>query len=163
MVEFHITARDFEATTAEVHENIKPTPQHRWPLLSERTGAEVWVKHENHTPTGSFKIRGGAIYLAEVLRKSPNIKGVIAATLGNHGQSVACAATRRGLRSVVVVPYGNSIEKNNAMRAQGAEIITHGDDFQEALEYANVMASKCFGLTYARRIPCQNFMRYLKT
>jgi threonine dehydratase len=135
-----ITAAEFEATAETVHAMMHPTPQYNWPLLSARAGAEVWVKHENHTPTGAFKVRGGVIYVDDLLRREPNCPGVIAATRGNHGQSVACAATRRGLSSTVVVPHGNSVEKNAAMRAQGAELIVHGVDFQEAFEYTQGLA-----------------------
>jgi threonine dehydratase len=119
-----------------VHEAIPPTPQIRWPLLCERIGADVWVTHENHTALGAFKVRGGVVYLAELLAKHPAVDGVIAATRGNHGQSIALAAAQRGLRTVVVVPHGNSREKNAAMRAQGAEVIEEGEDFQDAFEHA---------------------------
>ena len=136
-----ITAAEFETTAETVHAMMQPTPQYNWPLLSARAGAEIWVKHENHTPTGAFKVRGGVIYVDDLLRREPNCPGVIAATRGNHGQSVACAATRRGLASTVVVPYGNSVEKNAAMRAQGAELIVHGVDFQEAFEYTQGLAA----------------------
>jgi threonine dehydratase len=141
MSDFSVSAEAFEATAARVHAMMTPTPQYNWPLLSARAGAEVWVKHENQTPTGAFKVRGGLIYVDALLAREPGIAGVIAATRGNHGQSVACAATRRGLKSVVVVPRGNSLEKNAAMRAQGAEIIIHGEDFQESLEHAQGLAS----------------------
>ena len=119
-----------------VHCVVPPTPQIRWPLLCERSGADVWVKHENHTPIGAFKVRGGIVYMEELKRRSTDIAGVIAATRGNHGQSVAFAAARAGLRSVLVVPHGNSREKNAAMRALGAELVEHGNDFQEAYEHA---------------------------
>ena len=119
-----------------VHEVIPPTPQIRWPLLAERSGADVWVKHENHNPTGAFKVRGGVVYMEELKRRDPRAAGVIAATRGNHGQSVAFAAARAGLRSVVVVPRDNGREKNAAMRALGAELVEHGGDFQEAYEHA---------------------------
>ena len=141
MSDFSVSAEAFEATAEQVHSMMTPTPQYNWPLLSARAGAEVWVKHENQTPTGAFKVRGGLIYVDALLAREPGIAGVIAATRGNHGQSVACAATRRGLKSVVVVPRGNSLEKNAAMRAQGAEIIIHGEDFQESLEHAQGLAS----------------------
>jgi threonine dehydratase len=124
-----------------VHRVIPPTPQIQWPLLSARVGADVWVKHENHTPTGAFKVRGGVVYLEELKQLEPNVAGVIAATRGNHGQSVAFSASRTGLRSVIVVPRKNSREKNAAMRALGAELIEHGSDFQDALEYARELAA----------------------
>ncbi len=129
-----------EAAAAVVHGVLPPTPQIRWPLLCARTGADVWVKHENHTPLGAFKIRGGLVYMDRLRRREPAIAGVISATRGNHGQSVAFAAARAGLRAVIVVPHGNSREKNAAMRAWGAELIEHGSDFQEAYEEARVLA-----------------------
>lgn len=125
-----------EAAAQLIHEVIPPTPQIRWPLVCARAGAEVWIKHENHTQVGAFKLRGGLVYMDRLLRREPHIAGVISATRGNHGQSVALAAGRAGLRCVIVVPYGNSLEKNAAMRALGAELIEHGADFQEAAEYA---------------------------
>src|ERR1035438_7197408 len=113
-------------TAAElVHRVMLPTPQIRWPLLCARFGAEAWVKHENHSPVGAFKVRGGLVYMDSLRRREPNVTGVIAATRGNHGQSVAFAASRIGLRSVIVVPYGNGREKNAAMRALGAELIEY--------------------------------------
>jgi threonine dehydratase len=131
-----------EAASRIVYRVMTPTPQIRWPLLGVRTGADVWVKHENHTPAGAFKIRGGLVYIEELRQQEPNVSGVIAATRGNHGQSVAFAAMRAGLRSVVVVPHGNSREKNAAMRAFGAGLIEHGDDFQEAYEHAVQIAGQ---------------------
>uniref|UniRef100_Q07PK2 Pyridoxal-5'-phosphate-dependent enzyme, beta subunit n=1 Tax=Rhodopseudomonas palustris (strain BisA53) TaxID=316055 RepID=Q07PK2_RHOP5 len=112
------------------------TPAHRWPLLSERLGANVVVKHENHTPTGAFKVRGGLVYVDRLKRERPQTAGLISATRGNHGQSLAFAATRHGLPVTIVVPRGNSIEKNRAMRAFGAELLEYGDDFQAAREEA---------------------------
>jgi threonine dehydratase len=129
-----------EETTAAVHAVFGPTPQRRWPLLEARAGCELWVKHENHAPTGAFKVRGGLTYLAALMRREPGIAGVLAATRGNHGQSVAFAAARHGVPSVIVVPHGNSREKNAAMRAFGAELIEHGQDFQEAYEYSATLA-----------------------
>jgi threonine dehydratase len=123
-----------------VHAVIPPTPQIRWPLLSERAGADVWVKHENHTPIGAFKVRGGVVYMEELKRRDPHVTSVIAATRGNHGQSVAFAAARAGLGSVLVVPHGNGREKNAAMRALGAELVEYGSDFQEAYEHALLLA-----------------------
>jgi threonine dehydratase len=125
-----------ESAAALVRLVIPPTPQICWPLLSRRVEAAVWVKHENHSPVGAFKLRGGLVYMQELRRREPNISGVIAATRGNHGQSVAFAAKRAGLRSVIVVPQGNSSEKNAAMRALGAELIVYGADFQESYEHA---------------------------
>jgi threonine dehydratase len=123
-----------------VHAAIAPTAQIRWPLLSRRCGAEVWVKHENHTPIGAFKVRGGLVYMDDLARNGGGAKGVISATRGNHGQSVGYAAARAGIRAVIVVPHGNSVEKNEAMRALGVELIEHGGDFQAAYEHAATLA-----------------------
>ena len=120
--------------------HMQPTAQHYWPLLSTRCGTEVWVKHENHTPTGAFKVRGGLIYMDSLQRRAPNTDGVITATRGNHGQSVAFAARSAGMTSVVVVPHGNSREKNAAMQAFGAELIEHGKDFNESMDFAKQQA-----------------------
>ncbi len=125
-----------------VHSVVPPTPQHCWPLLCDRAGAEVWVKHENHTPIGAFKVRGGLVYTDDLRRSQPDVKGVISATRGNHGQSVAFAARRAGLAATLVVPRGNSSEKNAAMRAFGAELIEHGHDFQESYEHAQALAGE---------------------
>ncbi|MGE0258689.1 MAG: threonine dehydratase [Alphaproteobacteria bacterium] len=129
-----------EAAAAIVHAVVPPTPQYCWPLLSRRIGAELWVKHENHTPVGAFKLRGGLVYLDALRRADPGIAGVISATTGNHGQSIAYAATRLGLAATIVVPHGNSPEKNRAMRAFGANLVEHGHDFQAAYEYAAARA-----------------------
>jgi len=135
-----LSLAEIEAAADLVHTVMLPTPAHCWPLLSERVAAEVWVKHENHTPLGAFKIRGGLVYMTDLKRREPKLKGVIAATRGNHGQSVAFACRRVGFQAVIVVPNGNSREKNAAMRAQGAELIEHGHDFQAAYEYARDLA-----------------------
>jgi len=131
-----------EAAAALVHRVVPPTPQYCWPLLSQRVDAELWVKHENHTPTGAFKLRGGVVYLDDLKRSQPGIAGVISATTGNHGQSIAYAATRLGLKATIVVPHGNSPEKNSAMRAFGANLIEHGHDFQAAYGYAMATAER---------------------
>jgi threonine dehydratase len=115
---------------------MQPTPQYCWPLLCERLGTEVWVKHENQTPTGSFKARTAVVYVDELMKRAPGTRGLISATRGNHGQSVALAARRFNLPAVIVVPQGNSVEKNAAMRAQGARLIEHGHDYQSAREHA---------------------------
>ncbi|HEY7690213.1 MAG TPA: threonine dehydratase [Dongiaceae bacterium] len=133
---------DLARAAALVHSVMPATPQHRWPLLCERAGAEVWVKHENHTPIGAFKIRGGIAYMDALKRSQPGVTGVVAATRGNHGQSIAFAARRAGLLPVIVAPHGNSVEKNAAMRALGAELIEHGHDFQAAYEYAAELAQQ---------------------
>lgn len=133
---------DLEAAASLVHSVMPSTPQYCWKLLSARAGAEVWVKHENHTPCGAFKVRGGIVYIDHLRRAEPSVQGVIAATRGNHGQSVAFAATRAGLKAVIVVPHGNSVEKNAAMRAWGGELIEHGHDFQAAYEFALGLANE---------------------
>src|SRR5690348_14294142 len=119
---------------------MQPTPQISWPLLNQKLGAEVWVKHENHTPIGAFKARTAIAYAAELFRGPDKIRGLITATRGNHGQSVALAGQRFGVPVTIVVPFGNSSEKNDAMRAQGATLIEFGEDFQEAREHAAVVA-----------------------
>jgi threonine dehydratase len=135
------TLDQIRAAAETVHRHMLPTAQHRWPLLCRRTGCEVWVKHENHTSIGAFKIRGGLVHLQALKADHPEIAGVIAATRGNHGQSIAVAAAAVGLRATVVVPHGNAAEKNAAMRAQGARLVEHGHDFQAALEHARDLAA----------------------
>ena len=136
------TLKDVEAAADLIRPVLTPTAQICWPLLSARAGAEVWVKHENHNPTGAFKVRGGLTYMAELKAKAPETTGVIAATRGNHGQSIANAAKRVGLTATIVVPQGNSREKNAAMTAYGAELVEHGADFQEALEHAMALGAE---------------------
>ena len=135
-----MTPSVLEEAAAIVYSAIRPTTQQRWPLLDARCGAPVWVKHENHTPVGAFKVRGGLVYLDHLRRTQPHVTGVIAATRGNHGQSVAFAAARQGLRCAVVVPHGNSAGKNRAMQALGAELIERGHDFQASFEAAEQIA-----------------------
>lgn len=137
------TREDLEATSRWLGGLLPPTPQIAWPLLAERYGAaEVWVKHENHLPTGAFKVRGGLHYLEHLRREEPGFTGVVTATRGNHGQSIAFAARRLGLRAVIVVPQGNSREKNRAMRALGAELVEAGHDFQAAREHSLQLAEQ---------------------
>ena len=131
---------EIEAAAELVYQSMQPSPQLRWPLLNDRAGCEIWVKHENHNPTGAFKVRGGLVYVNSLLARAPECPGLCAATRGNHGQSVAYAAGARGLACVVVVPEGNSPDKNAAMKAMGAELIIHGQDFDVALEYAQQLA-----------------------
>ena len=130
------TIAEVRKAADSVYQVMQPTPQYCWSLLGRRVAAEVWVKHENHTPTGSFKARTAVVYAEELMKRAPGTRGLITATRGNHGQSVALAAKRWGLPAMVVVPRGNSVEKNAAMRAQGAQLIEHGNDYQEAREYA---------------------------
>lgn len=131
------SAAELEAAAAVVHAAMPPTPQYAWPLLAARTGCEAWVKHENHTPTGAFKVRGGLHYCS---RLPPGTAGLVSATRGNHGQSIALAGRRHGIPVTILVPHGNSVEKNAAMRAFGAELIEHGRDFDEAKDEAYRLA-----------------------
>jgi threonine dehydratase len=131
-----LTLAELDSAAETVHRIMTPTPAILWPLVAARTGAETWIKHENHTPIGAFKVRGGLVYMADLKRREPGIRGVIAATRGNHGQSVALAARRNGIPATIVVPHGNSREKNAAMHAFGATLVEHGHDFQAAYEHA---------------------------
>jgi threonine dehydratase len=115
---------------------VPPTPAHAWPLLAQRLGTTIVVKHENHTPTSAFKVRGGLIYLDRLKRERPGTPGIISATRGNHGQSLAFAASRHGVPLTIYVPHGNSVEQNRAIRGFGAELVEHGEDFQAAREEA---------------------------
>ena len=137
-----LTESDFDTAAAEIYNYVRPTPQIAWPLLAERCDCEVWVKHENHLPTGAFKVRGGLWFLGHLARSGTAMAGVVAATRGNHGQSIAFAAGHHGLNAVIVVPHGNNPEKNNAMRALGAELIEHGTDFNEALDHGHAIAEQ---------------------
>lgn len=136
-------------TPAQIHEAqsiiyrfMPATPQFTWPLINRRLGTEAWVKHENYTPVGAFKVRGALVYLQWLKETQPGITGVIAATRGNHGLGVAMAARLLGLKATIVVPQGNSVEKNRATLAQGAELIEHGHDFQASLEFARAQADE---------------------
>src|SRR5438132_1717586 len=131
-----------DEAAALVHRAVPPTPQYCWPLLSRRVGAEVWVKHENHTPIGAFKVRGGVVYLDDLRRAQPQIRGVVTATTGNHGQSVAYSASALGLAATIVVPQGNNPGKNRAMRGFGATLVEIGHDFQAAYEHAVALAER---------------------
>src|SRR5215218_7726657 len=117
-----MTLAELESAAAIVYQTMPPTPQQRWPLLDERTGAAVWVKHENQTPVGAFKLRGGLVYFDRLRASGAVVNGVVAATRGNHGQSIGFAAARHGIPAAIVVPHGNSIGKNAAMRALGVEL-----------------------------------------
>ncbi len=136
------TLAELETAAALVHAVMPPTPQYAWPLLCRRLGAELWVKHENHTPIGAFKLRGGLVYLDALKRARPGLRGVVTATRGNHGQSVALAAARLGLAATVVVPHGNSVEKNLAMEAFGATLVEAGHDYQAAYEHSLALAGE---------------------
>jgi threonine dehydratase len=135
-----INLKDIQSAARIVYAHMPPTPQYRWPLLCEQLGAEVHVKHENQTPVGAFKIRGGLVYFADLVKSGEKPEGVISATRGNHGQSIGFAARLHGIPCTVVVPHGNSTEKNAAMRALGVELVEYGNDFQESLEHAISLA-----------------------
>src|SRR5882724_6773128 len=128
--------RELERAHEIVGQAVPPTPAHAWPLLAQRLGTTIVVKHENHTPTSAFKVRGGLIYLDRLKRERPNMPGLISATRGNHGQSLAFAASRHGVPATIYVPHGNSVEQNRAIRGFGAELVEHGEDFQAAREEA---------------------------
>jgi threonine dehydratase len=132
--------KTIESAAQVVYEAMRPTTEQRWPLLDGRCSAEVWVKHENHTPVGAFKVRGGLVYIDHLRRSAPDVRGVVAATRGNHGQSIAFAAARYGIPCAAVAPNGNSVSKNRAMQALGAELVERGHDFQAALEAAGEIA-----------------------
>ncbi|MEJ6020996.1 threonine dehydratase [Ramlibacter sp. PS4R-6] len=135
------TPDEVQAAFATVRAVVPPTPQFAWPLLARRLGMTVWVKHENHTPAGAFKVRGGLTYF-DALARGEKPRGVITATRGNHGQSIGFAARQHGLPATIVVPRGNSVEKNAAMRALGVELVEHGEDFQASREYAMGIAAR---------------------
>jgi|CZKI01.1.fsa_nt_gi threonine dehydratase len=134
------TRAEIEAIAAGIDAVVPPTPQFSWPLLNARAGCELWVKHENHTAIGSFKIRGALNYVSRLVAREPGVRGILGATRGNFGQALAFASARHGLACVVVVPRGNSAEKNRAMRGLGAELVEHGDDFQAALVHSEGLA-----------------------
>ncbi len=142
MSDFDFTRDDLERAAVNVYQTFAATPQFAWPLLGAELGAEVWVKHENFTPTGAFKVRGGLVYFHELLAGGTRPAGVISATRGNHGQSVGYAARKNRLAATIVVPHGNSVEKNAAMRALGVELVEHGTDFQESREHAARLAGE---------------------
>lgn len=137
---FDLDALDAAGTL--VHRYVPPTPQFEWPLLAEVVGHPVWVKHENHTPTGAFKMRGGLVYLDRMVRQRPQSTGVVSATRGNHGQSLGFAGRALGVPVTIVVPEGNSPDKNASMRALGVDLVVHGHDFQAAAEHAHALAGE---------------------
>ena len=137
-----LSLQEVEDAASVVYASMPPTAQYAWPLLARRTGCEVWVKHENHTPIGAFKVRGGLVYMDRLKRAEPGLKGVISATRGNHGQSIAVGAAKVGIAATIVVPQGNSVEKNAAMRAFGAELVEAGHDFDAARDVAVRLASE---------------------
>lgn len=137
-----LTDADLEAATRIVRTHVPVTPAYRWPLLEQVTGTPTWVKHENTTPTGAFKVRGGLVYVERLLASGRSVRGLVSATRGNHGQSLAYAGRAHGLPVTIVVPEGNSPDKNTAMAGFGAELVVHGHDFQEAREHAALLAEE---------------------
>jgi threonine dehydratase len=138
------TLEAIEAAQTIVYRSMPPTPQYSWPLLNQRfgPGSQAYIKHENHSPVGAFKLRGALVYVTWLQQTQPDLETVVAATRGNHGQGVGMAARLLGLKAVIVVPRGNSREKNLAMQVQGVELIEYGDDFQASLEYARELAAR---------------------
>jgi threonine dehydratase len=136
------TLAELEAVVPLVRATVPPTPQYVWPVLGKWIGTEVVIKHENHTPIGAFKVRGGVVYIDRLRQERPEVAGIITATRGNHGQSLAFAGGRASMSVTIVVPHGNSIEKNAAMRAFGAELVEHGRDFDEAKQRAAILAAE---------------------
>jgi threonine dehydratase len=139
--EFSFDLAELEAAASLVHTVVPPTPVYAWPKLKTRAGCTVWVKHENHTPTGAFKVRGGLVYLDRLRQDHPAVPGVITATRGNHGQSIAFAASRTGVAATLYVPHGNSSDQNEAIRGFGARVVEFGRDFDEAKHEAYRVAS----------------------
>ena len=137
-----LTTEDLADATRIVAAHVPVTPAYRWPLLERVTGTPTWVKHENATPTGAFKVRGGLVFAERLTREANAVPGLIAATRGNHGQSVAYAAREHGLPATIVVPEGNSPDKNASMAAFGADLVVYGRDFQESLEHARSLAAE---------------------
>ena len=136
-----LTLAEIDGAVALVRDVVPPTPAYRWPLLCERLGVDLTLKHENHTPLGAFKLRGGLTYVDALRKRAPHATRLVSATRGNHGQSIAFAASRAGLRATIVAPVGNSPEKNAAMRALGAELIEHGRDFDDAKAHASALVA----------------------
>jgi threonine dehydratase len=136
------TMQQLKHAAEVVYAAMPATPQYSWPLVNEALGCQVWIKHENHTPTGAFKVRGGLVYLHELSQRDASIKHVVSATRGNHGLSVGFAARRHGMTAHIVVPRGNSVEKNTAMKALGVDLIEYGNEFQDSREYAAKIAKQ---------------------
>jgi threonine dehydratase len=136
-----ITLEELDQAAALVYRVMAPTPQFAWPKLRKRIGSSVWVKHENHTPTGAFKVRGGLVYIDRLMRAQPKVAGVVSATRGNHGQSISFAAARAGIPATIYVPYGNSPDQNGSMAAFGAKVVEFGKDFDEAKHEAHRVAA----------------------
>jgi threonine dehydratase len=137
-----LTAPSLRAARERIAGQVPPTPARRWPLLERATGTSTWVKHENHNPTGAFKVRGGLNFVARALAATPDLSGLVSASRGNHSQSLAFAGRAHGVPVTIVVPEGNSPDKNAATEAYGAEVVVHGADFQEALEHSAALAAE---------------------
>jgi threonine dehydratase len=135
------TRSELDEATTLVRRWVAPTPAYCWPLLGQAVGAEVWVKHENHTPTGAFKVRGGLVYVDRLLARRPDVAGIVSATRGNHGQSLAFAGRAHDVPVTIVVPHGNSPDKNASMRSFGADVVEHGHDYQAAREHSVELAT----------------------
>jgi threonine dehydratase len=133
---------ELDAAANIVYRAVPPTPQYSWPLINAALGTEAWVKHENHLPVSAFKLRGGLVYVERLLAREPELRGLITATRGNHGQSVAFSAAKHGLSATIVVPHGNSVEKNAAMVSLGARLIEYGADFQDSREHAQMLSTR---------------------
>lgn len=142
MNQLMFTLEELRLAAERIYREMPPTPQYAWALLRQRFDTEVWLKHENHTPTGAFKVRGGITFIDWLQKEKPDVGGIITATRGNHGQAQARAAVKMGLDVVIVVPVGNSIEKNEAMRGFGAEVIEYGQDYNEAADHADLLSEK---------------------
>ena len=136
-----LTLDEIDDAAALIVDVVPPTPSYRWPTVCERYGLDITLKHENHTRIGAFKVRGGLTYVDALRRREPHVRRVVCATRGNHGQSIALAASRSGLHATIVVPHGNSVEKNDAMRALGAELVVHGADYDEAKAHATSLVA----------------------
>ena len=135
-----LTLDELNCVATLVYGVMTPTPQYAWPKLRKRAGCTVWVKHENHTPTGAFKVRGGLVYMDRLIRSQPRIAGVVSATRGNHGQSISFAAARVGIPATIYVPFGNSPDQNASMDSFGARVVEFGKDFDEAKHEAHRVA-----------------------
>ena len=133
---------ELERAADIVHRVMPPTPQYAWPKLCRRVGCTAWVKHENHTPTGAFKVRGGLVYLERLLRTQPKVRGIVSATRGNHGQSISFAAARAGVPATIYVPHGNSPDQNSSIVAFGTTVVEFGGDFDEAKHEAHRVAAE---------------------
>lgn len=138
----HFSREAIQSAQRTVYSAMPPTPQYNWPLLKQTLGFDLWVKHENHTPLGAFKVRGGLTYVNWLREAQPQVRHLVSATRGNHGQSIGFAARQHGLQATIVVPHGNSVEKNAAMRALGVELVEYGEDFQASSEHAAVLAAQ---------------------